>query len=144
MRKLFFLLLLLLFVSGHEILYAQELCVGEALYCDMRSGTFSPLFRALRNGNVEVIKRYISGDMYRQTRVLLEENKAYPQFLRNFYKGANFSVERAITAEDDIIADVVIEFPHGSKSLTRLRLSKANDQPWKVVSEVKSKHYKSK
>lgn len=137
MRKFLFLLPLLLFVSGHELLYAQELCIGEALYSDMRSETFSPLFKALRDGNVEVIKRYISGDMYRQNRVLLEENKDYPRFLRNFYRGANFSVERAIMAEGDIIADVVIEFPQGSKSFTRLRLSKANGQQWKVFNEVK-------
>lgn len=136
MRKPFFLLLLFLFVNGHELLYAQELRKGEALYEDMDSGTFLPLFNALKHGNVEVIKCYIAGDMYRQTKVLLEENKGYPQFLRNFYKGANFSVERAITAEDDIIADVVIEFPHGSKSSTRLRLNKDNGQQWKVVDEV--------
>jgi len=79
---------------------------------------------------------YLSGDMYRQTRVLLEENKGYPQFLRNFYKGANFSVKSAVTAGDDIIADIVIEFPHGGKSLARLKLSNENGQQWKVVDEV--------
>lgn len=137
MRKPFFLLLLFLFVNGHELLYAQELRMGEALYEDMTSGTFLPLFGALKEGNVEVIKCYLSGDMYRQNRVLLEENKDYPQFLRNFYKGAIFSVKSAITAGDDIIADIVIEFPHGGKSLTRLRLNKENDLQWKVVDKVR-------
>jgi hypothetical protein len=137
MRKFLFLLPLLLFVSGHELLYAQEIYVGEVLYSDMKNGTFLPLFKALKDGNVQVIKHYISGNMYRQNRVLLEENKDYPRFLRKFYRGANFSVERIITADGDIIADVVIEFPQGSKSLTKLRLSKANDQQWKVVNEIK-------
>ena len=137
MRKFLFLLPLLLFVSGHELLYAQEVYIGEALYGDMRNRTFLPLFKALRDGNVEVIKRYVSGDMYRQNRVLLEENKDYPRFLRNFYRGAKFSVERAIVTEGDIIANIVIEFPQGGKSFIKLRLSKANGQQWKVVNEVK-------
>jgi hypothetical protein len=136
MRKLLFLLLLFLFVNGNELLYAKELHMGEVLYEDMTSGTFSPLFAALKEGNVKVIKLYLSGDMYRQTRVLLEENKGYPRFLRNFYKGASFSVQRAVTAGDDIIADIVIEFPHGGKSLARLKLSNENGQQWKVVDEV--------
>jgi len=137
MRKFLFLLPLLLFAGSHELLYAQELCINEALYGDMRDETLLPFFRALRDGNVEVIKHYISGDMYRQSRVLLEKNKDYPRFLRDFYQGASFSVERAITAEGNIIADIVIEFPQGSKIFTRLRLSKANGQQWKVVDEVR-------
>lgn len=137
MRKFLFLLPLLLFVSGHELLYAQEIYIDDPLYSDMKNKTFLPLFKALKDGNVQVIKRYISGDMYRQNRVLLEENKDYPRFLRKFYKGANFSVERVIMADGDIIADVVIKFPQGSKSLTKLRLGKANGQQWKVVNEVK-------
>ena len=137
MKRILFLLPLLVFIISSELLSAQELYVGEALHSNIMNKTFFPLFEALRSGDTEAIKNYISGDMYRQKKVLLEENKDYPRFLREFYRGANFSVERAALIDGDIIADVVIQFPQGSKSHVMLRLKSENELlQRKVVSEA--------
>jgi hypothetical protein len=136
MKRILFLLPLLVFIISSELLSAQELSVGEALHSNIMNKTFFPLFEALRSGDTEAIKNYISGDMYHQKKVLLEENKDYPRFLREFYRGANFSVERAVLIDGDIIANVVIEFPDGDKSHVLLRLTISGDQRWKVANDL--------
>jgi hypothetical protein len=57
--------------------------------------TFTSLFGALRNGDVQTIKLYLSDQEYGRRKVLFEQNYEYPAFLRNFYRGAAVRVGRS-------------------------------------------------
>src|SRR5258708_32786206 len=77
------------------------------------------LFQGMKNGDVAVIQQHFSG--LSEYKVLLEQNKDYPAFLRNFYRGATFNISRVTpTPDGDMVVDVVIQLAGGSRDGTRL------------------------
>jgi predicted SnoaL-like aldol condensation-catalyzing enzyme len=119
MRKTILLGILLVFVTfcpsqakdGPE--YLEPVQTDEA---------FHPLFSAMKNGEVEKIKNYISGEMLQRNRVLLEQNKEYQDFLRKFYDGAQFKVVEVVRNGDIVVANIMIIFKDGYESEIRLQL----------------------
>ncbi len=146
--KKFVLILFLLpsvyFFIGYRFLYAQETPVRGSIYREIRNTTLFPLFRALKRGDVKTIKKYISEDMYSEYQVLLEENKDYPNFLRNYYRGAKFRRDKIVQANNKIVADIIIKYKNGDSNLTRLQLKKGKDLIWKVEKTIIEKPIKSK
>lgn len=124
------------FVS-FNILNAQEISRSDLLYKNVKSKTFVPLFRAFKNGDVDAIKEYISDDVYEKNKVLLEQNKEYPNFLRNFYSDAIFQVRKVVKSEEMVFVDVRVRFPGGYQVVTKVQLkegkNKAGDTIWKVI-----------
>jgi len=124
-----------------SLLHAGELPVSDDSYDDLISEIVLPFLGALKDGDVDSIKRYIAGDMYESKKVLLEQNKEYPEFLRNYYQGVEFFVEKASESGDYIIVDIEIEYPNGDYSSARLYLQQNNDitqntsetEVWKIV-----------
>lgn len=98
-------------------------------------------FKALKEGDVDSIKQLIAGEVYESKKVLLEKNKEYPEFLKNYYQGIEFYVENATQSGNYIIVDFLIEFPGGNRNLARLYLeqSKINtsgsheDGIWRII-----------
>jgi hypothetical protein len=98
--------------------------------------SFSALFQAMKDGDVATIEQYSSGHMSSEYKKLLEQNRDYPAFLRNFYKGATFSIAGVTPAPDgDIVVDVAIQLRGGSKSIMRLNAKRFDGDPaqWKVT-----------
>ena len=91
---------------------------------------------ALKYGNIDEIKRHISGDIYRRSKTLLEENKQYGDFLRNFYQEAEFRTGDIETAYDDVIVSLIIRFPTGHESINKLILRKDRVGTWRIVKEI--------
>ena len=105
---------------------------------------FHSLFSAMKNGEVEKIKNYISGEMLERNRVLLEQNREYPDFLRKFYDGAQFRVVEAVRNGDIVVANIMIIFQDGYESEIRLQLQKDTANlaeeslgKWRVVKDIK-------
>jgi hypothetical protein len=102
--------------------------------------SFGALFQAMRDGDVAVIEQYLSGHMSSEYKTLLEQNKDYPAFLRNFYKGATFSIASVTpTSDGSVVVDVVIQLGDGSKSITRLTAKRSDSAPasWKVARVIR-------
>lgn len=96
------------------------------------------LFQGMKNGDVAVIQQHFSG--LSEYKVLLEQNKDYPAFLRNFYRGATFNISRVTpTPDGDMVVDVVIQLAGGSRSVTRLNVKGFEGTPvkWRVIGVVK-------
>jgi len=96
------------------------------------------LFKGMKNGDVVVIQQHLSG--LSEYKVLLEQNKDYPAFLRDFYRGATFSISRVTpTADGGMVVDVVIQLAGGSRSVTQLNVKRFDDAPakWRVIGVVK-------
>ena len=103
--------------------------------------SFSALFQAMKDGDVSVIEQYSSGQMSSEYKKLLEQNQDYPAFLRNFYKGATFSIANVTpTPDGNMVVDVVIQLSGGSKSITRLNVKRFDGAPaqWKVTSVARN------
>lgn len=89
---------------------------------EIQEAVILPYFEALKNGDVNKLKRYLSAAMVNEYKTLLEQNKEYPQFLRDYYENATFSVVRASEIDGQIEFDVLVEFPNGSQSISTLRV----------------------
>lgn len=101
--------------------------------------SLNTLFQAMKNGDVATIQQYCSGQMSSEYKTLFEQNQDYPAFLRNFYKGATFSIANVTPIPDgDVVVDVEIELGGGSKSVTRLNAKRFDGSPakWKVTNVV--------
>jgi hypothetical protein len=130
-------LVLLLYTICQSALDAQTVSPTPSA-SEMRElhTSFGALFQAMREGDVAVIEQYLSGHMSSEYKKLLEQNKDYPAFLRNFYKGATFSIASVTpTSDGGAVVDVVIQLGDGSKSITRLTAERSDGVPaiWKVA-----------
>jgi hypothetical protein len=100
----------------------------------------NPYFTALREGNVNEIKKHLSEEMYEKNKVLFEQNKEYPAFLQKYYLGTEVSVERAEIIDGVTVVNVLIVFPNGNSSNSRLKLQKKRDKDgnevWKIGKPV--------
>ena len=132
----------MIFLGGNNFLYAQEITEGDKLYQEITIETLHPYFEALKDGDVSSIKLHISEGMYERYKVLLEKNKDYPEFLRNYYNGAEFWVKKVELSGQEVSVAVSIQFPDneslGSKLL--LRMNDLNSDViggrWKIVTHL--------
>jgi len=127
MRTILSFFLTVMLVIGN-LCQAQEIALTDPKLLTIQEQTLLPFFEALKNGDVSVIKEHMSLILYGKNRVLLEENRDYPVFLRDYYSDVRFRVVKAemgITGED-IIFHVSIEFPDGRSSINELKLSRRN------------------
>lgn len=100
------------------------------------SDTVYRYFEALKNGDTETIIHCIAGDFYEKNRVLLEKNQNYPEFLRNYYQGANLQIGNSTNSGNDVIVEMQISFPNGNIKVKNLRLREYSDGTWRIVEEI--------
>ena len=127
MRTILSFFLTVMLVTGN-LCQAQEIALTDPELLTIQEQTLVPFFEALKNGDISEIKEHMSLVLYGKNRVLLEENRDYPVFLRDYYSDVSFRVVKAemgITGED-IIFHVSIEFPDGRSSINELKLSRRN------------------
>jgi len=84
-------------------------------YARAEAEVFAPLFKALKEGDVSTIEGLLDADLFRQYRVLLEQNEDYPQYLRDYYRGATFEIQGIESDNDRYTADVHIQWPDGKR-----------------------------
>ena len=102
---------------------AQPVDMADSVGLEIQDAVVLPFFEALKNGDVNEIKQYLSTRMYNEYKTLLEQNKEYPEFLRNYYRDATFSIASASKIDGEIEVDVIIEFPNNSQSVSKLIVS---------------------
>jgi hypothetical protein len=95
-------------------------------------------FQALKEGNVKVVKNLISGNLYNNRRVLLEENPDYGNFLKKIYMGSHIQIMDTVKKNGITYVDVKIEFQDGSNHLVTLLLKEDNSKKWKINEEIEN------
>lgn len=90
---------------------------------------------ALRNGNIETIKDSITGEMYNNSKVLLEQNKSYSVFLKKIYRDAKFQIRDTTVNNNEAIVKVESKFPDG-KTIFIFYLNKNGEGDWKIFKET--------
>jgi hypothetical protein len=106
--------------------YAQERAFTESHVGKIQEQVLLPFFQALKTGDVAVIKRHMSRDLYARNRVLLDENMQYPEFLRNYYKDITFRIMKAeeFLTDEGIVFYVSFDYENGDNSIHELLLSR--------------------
>ena len=113
---------MLLIIIFYGFLQAQEGPVSDDIYEDIINETVFSFLTALKNGDVNSIKQYIAGDMYESRKILLEQNKEYTEFLREYYQGVEFYVDSAHGSGDYVLVHISIEYPNGDYGSANLYL----------------------
>jgi hypothetical protein len=86
----------------------------------------------MKQGNVAVIKQYLNGQSYDDYRTLLDQNKTYGEFLRNYYAGASFVLNNISQNSDgNYIANVSIDWTDGRNARIELEVSPPSSRPEK-------------
>jgi hypothetical protein len=141
MRTRFIIYIMAAMTILGSLSHAEKMPLSGERYEAVISDFVLPFLRALKNGDVDLIKHYIAGDIYENKIILLEKNKGYPEFLRNYYRGVEFYIENAVQSGDYIVVNVVIEFSNGEEGNANLYLCKDMDfvpeefeeAAWKIV-----------
>ena len=98
------------------------------------------LFDALRSGNTGTLKRLFAGEMYAKNKTLLEQNAEYPDFLRNYYQGAIFTITEITPSGDDVLAGFTVLSANGRMQTIHMLLTK-QDEPkkWFIIKQVQDR-----
>lgn len=139
------LVFLMLFVASlYNPAMSESQGVNSALLDEIEIKTLRPFFNALKNGNVRQIERYITGEKLTEAQLPKHEDKEYEQFLREYYNDAIFSIEQVSASGDQVIVDVVIEFPGRGRKVTQFYLQEfekgnqgqaAVERHWSITEE---------
>lgn len=120
-------------VFAWPALHAEEAVQATSTESLEVSQVFLPFIDALKTGNVQVLKSLLSEEMYREYRVLLEENKEYPRFLESYYQGAEIKLEQISRDGDDLHGRMRVTFPGGEMSVLKISVKKKDSNaPWRI------------
>lgn len=91
--------------------------------------TVVKFYEAAKDGDIKTMKRLVAGPFYNSRKVLLEKNKGYPKFLREYYEGIEAQVVYAVVGNDALVKKNhpklykrycrKIKTPSGDNSITR-------------------------
>jgi ABC-type transporter MlaC component len=105
--------------------------------------TFTDLFNALKDGDVNRIESYLSAEEYADYKVLFEQNTDYPEFLRSYYQGATVRIVRVdsvLSSDDEVIGEFKIDLPGGEAMTTRMRMKKNRGGGWNIKKVLAGQH----
>jgi hypothetical protein len=145
MKTLCLIIIMLTCLFGIGFFSTQQVESSDLSYAGIAEETLRPYFAALKNGDVASIKQRIAGKMIKRYRVLLDQNKSYPDFLRKYYHNVEFKIEAAQLAGDDILASTVIVFPGNDSVRSGYLLRKyqiidkgtgLENETWKIIKQI--------
>lgn len=99
--------------------------------------TLRSLFSLLQSGNTVALEPFIEGKLHKRKEDLLKHNQKYSKFLREYYKGATFKVNKITKEDDKAFIDASVIFPDGTSEQFLLRVAKKPGQGiWKIVEDI--------
>jgi len=99
---------------------------GSLSYADAGpTGTVIKFYKASKDGDVETMKHLIAGQFYNSRKVLLNENKGYPKFLRKYYEGSKMQVVYTVIGNDALVKKNHPKLYERHYRKTKIRASKS-------------------
>jgi hypothetical protein len=118
------------FLSSNNVVYGDD-------FRDDPRGLMGVYFDALKNGDVETLITLLADPLLSSRRMLLEQNPAYPAYLRDYYKDSGMLV-MGVRSTEDIHTQIVIakiSFEGDENPLLLQFLLKYTDEGWKIAEE---------
>lgn len=135
MKKNIICLFLSFLLAGYGIVFAGKLISNQEQANQITILSLKGFVTALKNGDLDRMKEFMSEKMYTRYKTLLEENQGYSNFLRNYYKKARFSIGKISVLDDRLLADLYVDFSDGSRSVHHLGLLKAEKNSGRAGNE---------
>lgn len=107
--------------------FAQKSALQQKSVEEIVNNILRPYFVALKNGDISTLKKLMTTDMYNEKKVLFEQNKEYPNFLRKLYRDATFIIVSANDEGNDILVNAVIKYSDGRRNQLKLYLVSENN-----------------
>lgn len=107
--------------------FAQKSALQQKSVEEIVNNILRPYFVALKNGDISTLKKLMTTDMYNEKKVLFEQNKEYPNFLRKLYRDATFIIVSANDDGNDILVNAVIKYSDGRRNQLKLYLVSENN-----------------
>jgi hypothetical protein len=92
-------------------------------------------FQALKQGDIETIKKYIAGEFYKKKKILLEKNTEYPEFLRKHYNNVGVRTIGTNLDGSEATVEVELSFPNGEINFIEMYLELTSQDLWKIYRE---------
>ena len=122
-----------------SVILVSAMILGAALPAlgNSPEDTVTQYMEAIKKGDVVAIKSHIGGKLLKRRQVLLEQNRKYPEFLRNQYNGVDYRILGTEAGPDSNQRTVEIElqFPDGRQSLSSLILEQTPQGSWQVIDQ---------
>lgn len=137
MRKpIYFIRCFLFFCICTGFLFSTSIVLGDD-FQDEPHRTILSYFNALKNGDVQTLKTLLTDPLLSNRRLLLEQNTAYPEHLRNYYQDAGMLITEVNLTDDSNIQIVTanISFEGDEHELIIQFLMKNTDEGWKIAEE---------
>ena len=106
------------------------------LFNKIESTFLLPFLSALKNGEVDKFKEYLSPELYKKYEKLIENNKGYSTFLKNYYKNVIISVKKIESYNGQIFVTIEFDFLNGNKSSIKFLLKRTSYNSWKIFKEM--------
>jgi len=102
--------------------------------------TVNNYLEALKSGQTEVLIATLGGKLYDNRIGLLKKNKGYPEFLKNYYRDAEFTVLKIRPFDKNLhprkkLVDIEVRFNTGGMSTLTLVVEQNESDAWKIVDE---------
>jgi len=96
--------------------------------------TIQTFFSILQSGNTTAIESYLGGDLYERRKTLLRNNREYSEFLRRYYQGTEFQIEKITEGSSGVVVTARLIFPDGQNERFLLRLAREQGRgAWKIM-----------
>ena len=124
-----------------------SLCVVSGIGFVLPTSAAEPIdtvrlyLQALQDGDLEVLQNCLGDPLYSRKKGILTKNAQYREFLRTFYKDAEFRIENKNLDQSKDgnlskrLVEVIVEFPDGNQSFITLEVVKDPTGSWKIVNE---------
>lgn len=134
MKRMVICLSVLMICFYFSFSFAKEPKLSQKSIEEIVNKIARPFFVALKNGDIKTLKKLITKDMYEEKKVLFEQNKEYPNFLRSHYRDADFIIVSANETGNNILVNTVITYSDGWQKQTTLYLVEKHPSQgiWKI------------
>ena len=134
MKKMVICLSVLMICFSFSFSFAKEPKLSQKSIEGIVNNIARPFFVALKNGDTKTLKELMAKDMYEEKKVLFEQNKEYPSFLRRLYRDSDFIIVSANEEGNNILVNTVIKYSDGRQNQTKLYLTHENNRLEKQTS----------
>ena len=125
---------MLLVSLGTPVVATSDATAELPVKAELNERVLLPLFDALQQANLDVLKQLLDPEIYATYRTLFEQNPEYGGFLREYYQGTTFEVRDVVAqGADRYVAVVEVAWPDRATVLMRIEISPPNERGERVV-----------
>jgi len=153
MKTAFLCLCMIPFFIGNNLSYAQEesaevSAVETTLLYNNITNSLSSFFEALKMGDIDKIRPFLSDKIRKNYSTLFDKNEYYGDYLRKWHEGTTFQIKNFVSYDDGVKVDLRMDRNDGTTNFTEIYVKEETSiapggvipvASWKVVETKKGR-----